>query len=111
MTTQDPARHMTLEEVGQALGVTRERVRQIELQALAKLRIYCRLRGLQLDELLPEAIAHPEPPTDNARADAPEPAPRRHCTYCGQSFEPIQIWQQHCSTACRHADSIEQCST
>jgi RNA polymerase primary sigma factor len=31
-------RPSTLEEVGQAFGVTRERVRQIELKTLAKLR-------------------------------------------------------------------------
>ena len=34
----DDANDRTLEEIGRAFGVTRERVRQIEAQALAKLR-------------------------------------------------------------------------
>jgi RNA polymerase primary sigma factor len=34
----DGERPKTLEEVGRAFGVTRERVRQIELKTLAKLR-------------------------------------------------------------------------
>ena len=40
-------RPRTLEDVGRKLGVTRERVRQIEARALRKLRIACRRRDLQ----------------------------------------------------------------
>lgn len=40
----------TLEEIGQALRVTRERVRQIEKNALYKLRRAARRTGLQLDD-------------------------------------------------------------
>jgi DNA-directed RNA polymerase sigma subunit (sigma70/sigma32) len=42
-----PGRQFTLEEIGQLMGVTRERVRQIESKALKKLRHPSRLRHLQ----------------------------------------------------------------
>ena len=42
----------TLEEVGQELGVTRERVRQIEMNALAKARILLHRWGIESDDLL-----------------------------------------------------------
>jgi RNA polymerase primary sigma factor len=38
---------MTLEEIGQQLGVTRERVRQIKERALARLRHVSRARSLE----------------------------------------------------------------
>lgn len=41
----------TLEEVGKALGVTRERARQIELQALRKCRRWCERNGFQFEDL------------------------------------------------------------
>lgn len=45
---QEPA---TLEEVGRALGVTRERVRQIQIEALKKLRRILEARGYSVDTL------------------------------------------------------------
>lgn len=42
----------TLEEVGKALGVTRERARQIEHQALRKARRWCERNGYQPEDLL-----------------------------------------------------------
>jgi len=42
----------TLEDVGNAMGVTRERVRQIQLDALKKLRQLLKNHGLSLDMLL-----------------------------------------------------------
>jgi RNA polymerase nonessential primary-like sigma factor len=43
---------MTLEEVADILGVTRERVRQIEVEALTKLRAELHKRGLELKDIL-----------------------------------------------------------
>ncbi|NGP53077.1 RNA polymerase sigma factor RpoS [Thioalkalivibrio sp. XN8] len=42
----------TLEQVGEEIGVTRERVRQIQLDALARLRSIMESHGLSLDTLL-----------------------------------------------------------
>ena len=42
----------TLEELAGQLGLTRERVRQIQLEALGQLRRILRLRGLSRDALL-----------------------------------------------------------
>ena len=42
-----PGRRLTLEEIGQVMGVTRERVRQIEALALRKLRHPSRMRFLR----------------------------------------------------------------
>ena len=42
---------MTLDEVGQAFGVTRERIRQIEAKAMAKLRRSRLMRQLKNDYL------------------------------------------------------------
>jgi hypothetical protein len=43
-------REKSLQEIGDALGLTRERVRQIEAQALQKVRVACEQRGI--DEAL-----------------------------------------------------------
>lgn len=43
---------VTLEHLAESLGVTRERVRQIQLEALAELRRILRRRGLSKDQLL-----------------------------------------------------------
>ena len=45
----------TLDGVGVQLGVTRERVRQIELQALKKCRQWCDEQGLKLEDLVRDA--------------------------------------------------------
>lgn len=44
--------HMTLEEIADIMGITRERVRQIEKKALAKLRIRLRKRGIDITDLI-----------------------------------------------------------
>ncbi|MFO8005345.1 sigma-70 family RNA polymerase sigma factor, partial [Thioalkalivibrio sp.] len=43
----------TLEQVGAEIGVTRERVRQIQMEALKRLRRLLRARGFSEDVLLP----------------------------------------------------------
>ncbi len=45
-------RRATLEEIGADMGVTRERVRQIQLDALARLRIHLERDGLSVDVVL-----------------------------------------------------------
>ena len=42
----------TLEEVGREIGVTRERVRQIQMDALKKLRKILEHEGISVDALL-----------------------------------------------------------
>lgn len=66
---------MTLEEIGAELGVTRERVRQIEMRALEKLRLRC--RALRAEWLDGEPSKRPKP-----RAVAPTPRVERPRTRC-----------------------------
>jgi hypothetical protein len=47
-----PGRQLTLEEIGRVMGVTRERVRQIEACALRKLRHPSRLKYLREEKEL-----------------------------------------------------------
>ena len=47
VSENSPGRQLTLEEIGQVMGVTRERVRQIEAHALRKLRHPSRIRFLK----------------------------------------------------------------
>ena len=47
---------MTLEEVAELLGITRERVRQIEARAFMKIRRRLRLRGINADDILGSMI-------------------------------------------------------
>ena len=42
---------MTLEEVGNVYGLTRERIRQIEMKALRKLRVIAKNYGITVDDL------------------------------------------------------------
>lgn len=44
----------TLEEVGKLIGVTRERVRQIQIEALQRLRKHMEREGLSIEALFPE---------------------------------------------------------
>jgi DNA-directed RNA polymerase specialized sigma subunit len=46
----------TLEEIAEMMGLTRERVRQIEAMALRKLRRALRLRGIDADSIIPKDI-------------------------------------------------------
>jgi RNA polymerase nonessential primary-like sigma factor len=45
----------TLEEVGNAIGVTRERVRQIQIEALKRLRQILERGGFSVESLFPES--------------------------------------------------------
>jgi len=47
----DDDESMTLERIGKAFGVTRERIRQIQVEALAKLRGALELDGIHFHEL------------------------------------------------------------
>ena len=56
-------RYMTLEEIADIMGCTRERVRQIEQRALMKLRKRLRAKGIQADDLLGDFIETPATPS------------------------------------------------
>lgn len=49
---ENRSRPLTLQEVGDALGVTRERARQIEAKALKKLAIRLRAQNLTIEDFL-----------------------------------------------------------
>ncbi len=49
---------MTLEAIGKELGITRERARQLEANALRKARKVIKQRGFTLQDLLPEGERH-----------------------------------------------------
>ena len=53
--------HCTLDEVGQALGVTRERARQIESRALVKFRAEIERRHAQWNAAPYETVTGPQP--------------------------------------------------
>ena len=56
------AEYCTLEEVARELGVTRERARQIQNEALAKLRENLERMGFTHDDLIPEIDHVPRRP-------------------------------------------------
>lgn len=58
---------MTLEEVAELLGVTRERVRQIEAKAFMKIRKRLRLRGINADDILGTMTDTPQRTTGGVR--------------------------------------------
>lgn len=43
---------MTIEQVAEAMGLSKARVRQIEVQALQKIRLMLRQRGLDLSDFI-----------------------------------------------------------
>lgn len=60
---KDPSQHgavasaqyaMTLEEIAQAMNITRERVRQIETKALRKLKFALHTRGIDPHDFFPD---------------------------------------------------------
>lgn len=56
-------RYMTLEEIAEIMGCTRERIRQIEQRALMKLRKRLRLKGINPEDVLGDMIETPSRPT------------------------------------------------
>lgn len=56
-------RAMTLQEIADILGTSRERVRQIEQRALGKLRRKLNAMGYKADDVLGEFIETPARPT------------------------------------------------
>ena len=52
-------RHMTLAEIADILGTSRERVRQIEQRALMKLRRRLRAQGIKPEDLFGDIIETP----------------------------------------------------
>ena len=55
--------HMTLAEIADILGTSRERVRQIEARALGKLRRRLRAMGYKPEDLFGELIDTPSKPS------------------------------------------------
>lgn len=47
-------RAMTLEEIAEIFGTSRERIRQIEVMALRKLRARLRMKGINPKNILPD---------------------------------------------------------
>ncbi len=53
-TTSGAQRSMTLEEIADIFGTSRERIRQIEQMALRKIRGRLRAKGIDLKDYLPD---------------------------------------------------------
>lgn len=58
-TSQHLPSQMTLEEVAREIGVTPERVRQIEARALRKIRLALRRNGYTVEDFHVDAGRHP----------------------------------------------------
>ena len=61
--------NMTLQEIADVLGTSRERVRQIETRALGKLRRKLNAQGYKLEDLLGEIINMPNSKPSNIKPD------------------------------------------
>jgi hypothetical protein len=103
----------TLEEVGATLGLTRERVRQIEESALRKVKLRAQKRLATFNEYHPEQnngsddwekllMARPkrktaiyEPHAAQSTNPTPLPAGPTHCA-CGTFLEPLRRTAGHC---------------
>ncbi|WP_093446458.1 sigma factor-like helix-turn-helix DNA-binding protein [Thiomicrospira sp. ALE5] len=51
-------REFTCKEIGAQLGISPDRVRQIQNEAILKCKIYCQQRGLELSDIL--AVKNPQ---------------------------------------------------
>lgn len=58
---QHPIYNMTLEEIGQRFGISKERVRQIEKVAIGKIRIGLELEGIDSIQAVRELIDNETP--------------------------------------------------
>jgi RNA polymerase sigma factor (sigma-70 family) len=67
----------TLEEIGQQMGLSRERVRQIEHRALSRLRERGAIRNLGVAFELVPGVSADEPAPTPAHAESPTPVPAR----------------------------------
>ena len=81
---QDP---MTLEEVGAKLGVTRERIRQIQVQAFRRLK-----HPSRLDRILVELGRAPSPNSEEASGPPEEPEERTHSNVA-HSLKTVQTFR------------------
>jgi hypothetical protein len=76
-TDPEPVYAMTLDEVAEAIGLSRERTRQIEKKALRKLRRWCQASGYRPEDLLDLAararIAQDPSPINRKKQSANNP--------------------------------------
>lgn len=84
---------MTLEQVGDVLGVTRERVRQIEAGALKSLRLRCALAGIEPEDVAAMLAGKRESAPRGAVTSSGRPiaAPRS----VGEEPLPPAAWSEH----------------